>query len=96
MALLHWFTVLPWSFDLASISMVLKHRRGLKKQLKTYVITNLTLIVIWAMSGQGDFWPAWSIVFWGLALAYQAWSFEHPDQPISDQDIEREMNRMQS
>ena len=46
----------------------LKHRKGLKKQLKTYVITNLTLIVIWAMSGQGDFWPAWSIVFWGLAL----------------------------
>jgi len=74
----------------------LKHRKGLKKQLKTYVITNLTLIVIWALSGQGDFWPVWPIAFWGLALVYQAWSFEHPDQPISDQDIEREMNRMQS
>ena len=74
----------------------LKHRKGLKKQLKTYVITNLTLIVIWAMSGQGDFWPAWSIVFCGLALGYQAWSFDHPEKAISDQDIEREMNRMQS
>ena len=48
------------------------------------------------MSGQGDFWPAWSIVFWGLALGYQAWSFDHPEKAISDQDIEREMNRMQS
>ena len=74
----------------------LKHRKGLKKQLKTYVITNLTLIVIWALPGQGDFRPVWPIAFWGLALLYQEWSFQHPDQPISDQDIEREMNRMQS
>ena len=74
----------------------LKHRKSLKKQLKTYVITNLTLIVIWALSGQGNFWPVWPIAFWGLALLYQAWSFQHPDQPISDQDIEREMNRKQS
>ena len=74
----------------------LKHRKGLKKQFQTYVITNLTLIVIWALSGQGDFWPAWPIAFWGLTLLYQAWSFEHPDKPISSQDIEREMNRMKS
>ena len=74
----------------------LKHRKGLKKQFQTYVITNLTLIVIWARSGQGDFWPAWPIAFWGLTLLYQAWSFEHPDKPISSQDIEREMNRMKS
>ena len=74
----------------------LKHRKGLKKQFQTYVITNLTLIVIWALSGQGDFWPAWPIAFWGLTLLYQAWSFEHPDKPISRQDIEREMNRMKS
>ena len=72
----------------------LKHRKGLKKQLKTYVLTNLTLVLIWALSGQGDFWPAWPIAFWGLALLYQAWSFEHPDKPISDQEIEREINRM--
>lgn len=72
----------------------LKHRKWLKKQLKTYVITNLTLVLIWALSGQGDFWPAWPIAFWGLALLYQAWSFEHPEKPISDQEIEREINRM--
>ncbi len=74
----------------------LKHRKGLQKQLKTYVITNITLIVIWALSGQGDFWPVWPITFWGLALLYQAWAFQHPEKPISDQDIENEMNRMQS
>ena len=74
----------------------LKHRKGLKKQLKTYVITNLTLIVIWAMSGQGDFWPVWPIVFWGLALAYQAWSFEHLINRSATKTLSVKINRMQS
>ena len=31
----------------------LKHRRGLERQLRIYAITNITLVVIWAL-GRGD------------------------------------------
>ena len=74
----------------------LKHRRGLQKQLKIYVIANLTLVVIWALSGRGDFWPIWSIVFWGLALVYQSWAFHVPENPITEEDISQEMKRLES
>ena len=74
----------------------LKHRRGLQKQLKIYAITNVTLVIIWALSGRGDFWPIWSIVFWGLALIYQAWAFNFPEKPITEEDISQEVNRINS
>ena len=74
----------------------LKHRRGLQKQLKIYAITNVTLVIIWALSGGGDFWPIWSIVFWGLALIYQAWAFNFPEKPITEEDISQEVNRINS
>ena len=74
----------------------LKHRRGLQKQLKIYAITNVTLVIIWALSGRGDFWPIWSIVFWGLALIYQAWAFNFPERPITEADISQEVNRINS
>tara|TARA_Y100000589_G_C26945485_1_gene544201 strand:- start:108 stop:371 length:264 start_codon:yes stop_codon:yes gene_type:complete len=72
----------------------LKHRRGLKKQLKMYVIANITLVIIWALSGQGDFWPVWSIVFWGLALIFQAWTFTFPENPITEEEISQEVKRL--
>ena len=74
----------------------LKHRRGLQKQLKIYAITNVTLVIIWALSGRGDFWPIWSIVFWGLALIYQAWAFNFPEKQITEEDISQEVNRINS
>jgi hypothetical protein len=30
---------------------------------------SVVLIAIWALSGAGYFWPAWVMVWWGLALA---------------------------
>ena len=74
----------------------LKHRRGLQKQLKTYAIVNVTLVIIWALSGRGDFWPIWPIVFWGLALVYRAMIFQGSEKPISETEIEQEMNRLRS
>ena len=74
----------------------LKHRRGLEKQLKIYAITNITLVVIWALSGGGDFWPIWSIAFWGVSLIWQAISFNHRSRPITEDEINAEMKRLRS
>ena len=74
----------------------LKHRRGLERQLRIYAITNITLVVIWALSGRGDFWPIWPIAFWGLALIWQAVSYNHRPKPITEEEIESEMRRLDS
>ncbi len=42
---------------------------GLSSPVATFVAVNLVLVAVWALSGAGYFWPVWSILGWGLALA---------------------------
>jgi hypothetical protein len=37
-----------------------------------FLQVNLLLVAIWALSGAGYFWPAWVIVWWGMALLMRA------------------------
>ncbi len=39
-----------------------------------YAVVNLGLILIWAISGGGYFWPIWVIVGWGIGLGVHAFS----------------------
>jgi hypothetical protein len=39
-----------------------------------YGLVNLGLILIWAISGGGYFWPIWVIVGWGIGLGVHAFS----------------------
>lgn len=59
----------------------------------TYVLVNLLLVAIWALSGRGYFWPGWSMAGWGIGLAFHAWSV-YFERPISEEAIRREMARM--
>ena len=34
----------------------------------SFVVVNLMLIVIWAVTGAGYFWPIWPLLGWGLGL----------------------------
>ena len=47
------------------------------------------LIVIWAISGFGYFWPGWTIFGWGLILALHA-SLAILRQPITELAVTRE------
>jgi hypothetical protein len=47
-------------------------RRELRDHVRTFVLVNLFLIVIWAASGGGYFWPIWPIVGWGIGVACHA------------------------
>jgi len=39
-----------------------------------YGVVNLGLILIWAISGGGYFWPIWVIIGWGIGLGIHAFS----------------------
>jgi class 3 adenylate cyclase len=47
-------------------------RQSFKTHLTCYVLVNALLIGIWAASGGGYFWPVWSILGWGIAVAAHA------------------------
>ena len=44
---------------------------GLAARLAPFVLVNLMLIVIWAATGAGYFWPMWPLLGWGIGLASQ-------------------------
>jgi len=70
----------------------LKAKRGLQAHLVSYVVLNIFLVAVWAMSGRGYFWPVWVIVPWGLGLVMHAWTI-YGQKPITEEEIQREMGR---
>ena len=67
-------------------------KRGFKLHAAIYVVVNTVLVAIWAWSGQGYFWPAWSMLGWGIGLAVHGWT-TYLLKPISEEEIRREMER---
>ena len=62
-----------------------------------YVIVNAFLWIIWAFTDDdkdGIPWPLWLSLFWGLGMAFSAFSL-FVRRPISESAIEREMRREQ-
>jgi len=69
-----------------------KAKRAFQFHLALYVVVNLLLIVVWALTGAGYFWPVWPILGWGIAIAFHYWAV-YLQEPISEDEIRREMER---
>jgi hypothetical protein len=41
---------------------------GLPERLGTYAAVMVLLVVIWALTGAGHFWPMWPAIGWGIAI----------------------------
>ena len=70
-------------------------KRDFRNHALVYCAVNTLLVVIWAASGAGYFWPIWPIAGWGIALALHAWR-TFGQKPISEADINEEMHRFDS
>jgi hypothetical protein len=72
----------------------IKKRRDLRTHALVFVLVNLAVIGIWAVTdSHGFFWPVFLIVFWGIGLVMNAWDV-YVSHDISERDIEREISRM--
>ena len=45
----------------------------LRMHAGTYVAVNGAMVGTWALAGGGEFWPAWTLVPWGMALGAHAY-----------------------
>lgn len=65
-----------------------KHK--LRADIVAYVVINLALIVAWAATGFGYFWPGWVLGFWAVFLVLDAWNVYYR-RPVTEDEIEEEL-----
>ncbi|WP_330476688.1 2TM domain-containing protein [Terrabacter sp. C0L_2] len=71
----------------------LKKKADFRSHLMIYVLVNGMLVLIWAMTGSGFFWPAFVLGGWGIGLVANAVDAYVVDTPTEEQ-IESEMERL--
>ena len=73
----------------------LKKKRDFRTHVLIYVLVNAFLVVIWAVTSDGDtlFWPIFPILGWGIGLAANAWDV-YGRKPITEDEIRREQDRL--
>ena len=69
----------------------IKAKRAFWTHFATYLAVNALLVVIWAVTSPGYFWPIWPILGWGIGIAANAAGVFLRPQEISEERIEREM-----
>lgn len=70
----------------------LKKRREFRQHLLAYTLVNTFLVIIWAVTSHGFFWPAFPMGAWGIAVAVNAWEV-HSRGDYGENKIRTEMQR---
>lgn len=72
----------------------LKRKQAFRNSLISYVLVNAVLVVIWAVSGSGYFWPVWVIGGWGIGLAFQAYHAYGRSDTVTEAQVSEEMDKL--
>jgi len=67
-------------------------KRKFRGDVVVYVIINVFLVGVWAVTGFGYFWPGWVLAAWGLGLILTAWDLFYRHD-VTEDDIQREMRK---
>jgi hypothetical protein len=61
--------------------------------LASFVVGSVVFVLIWLTTGSGYFWPIWPILGWGIGLVAHALVVFGGYRPISEEQIQREIDR---
>ena len=70
----------------------LKKKREFHAHVFAYLLINSMLIVVWAMTGAGFFWPIFLLLGWGIGVFFNAWDVY--GRGPNEQKIQREIERL--
>jgi uncharacterized membrane protein YiaA len=69
-------------------------RRHFQNSIMTMVVIAAFLVVVWAVSGAGYFWPGWIIAAFAVLMVLRY--VRHRRGPITEDEISKETDRMKS
>ena len=73
-----------------------RRRAAFKRHFATYIVINILLWALWAMTGadydgRGIPWPAWTTFGWGIGVL-----FHYIGTYVRTNDVEREYEKLQN
>jgi hypothetical protein len=71
----------------------LQAKAGFWTHFAIYLAVNAFLVMIWAFTGAGYFWPIFPIAGWGIGVAANAWD-AFGREPVTEQRVQREMDHL--
>jgi hypothetical protein len=76
--------------------MIAKRRASFKRHLATYLVINIFLWVLWALTGVHRDesripWPAWTTFGWGVGLM-----FHYIGTYVKDNSVQREYDKLKN
>jgi len=69
----------------------IRAKRGFWVHFAVYFAVNALLVLIWAMTSGGYFWPVWPLLGWGIGVVAHAVSVYVGPREISEAQIDREL-----
>ena len=66
-------------------------KRGFWVHFAVYLAVNALLVLIWAVTSGGYFWPVWPMLGWGIGVVAHAVSVYVGPSEITEAQIDREL-----
>lgn len=66
-------------------------KRAFRAHFAIYLAVNVLLVLIWALTSGGYFWPVWPMLGWGIGVVAHAVSVYATPREISESQIDREL-----
>ncbi len=73
----------------------IRAKREFRAHFAVYLSVNALLVLIWAITSGGFFWPVWPMLGWGIGVASHAARVYLGPAEISEAEIERELQSRQ-
>lgn len=71
----------------------LKAKRAVKSAGVLWIVIVVALVIIWAATGRGGFWPMWPMIGLAIAWLFMVYNAYFAPRKISESDIRREIDR---